>query len=144
MASSHIVHVIQKVLVAEWQRPFHLCILLCMTTVSHLPQPAGDARSRVAGEVRAWMARRGVTQTVLSAGVHIGQSQISKRLSGKIPFDVDELDRIAEFLGVDMLTLLGGAPQGGGPDGGDALRARRYSKPQPSDPKVRVYALQAA
>lgn len=106
--------------------------MLCMSTVTPFPVQA-DIRSVVAGEVRAWMARRGVSQVVLSAGVGIGQSQISKRLNGKIPFDVDELDRIAKFLGIDLLTLLGGAPRigGGGPDGGGSMTTGEYPHQDP-------------
>lgn len=56
--------------------------------------------------VRAEMARRGVSQTDLSARLGMNQSQISKRLSGTIAFTIDELVAIATTLGVPLTALL--------------------------------------
>lgn len=56
--------------------------------------------------VRAEMARRGVSQTDLSARLGMNQSQISKRLSGTIAFTIDELVAIATTLGVPLAALL--------------------------------------
>lgn len=89
-----------------------VCIILCMSTVAKFPQP-GDIQSVVAGEIRAWMGRRGVTQTALAETLGLSQSQISKRLRGTIPLDIVELKKIADFLGVDVATLVGGAPTTG-------------------------------
>lgn len=54
---------------------------------------------RVGANVRAEMARRGLTQTQLAAQIGISQAQLSKRLAGQIAFDVDELAAIGEALG---------------------------------------------
>lgn len=56
--------------------------------------------------VRAEMARRGVSQTDLSNRLGMNQSQISKRLSGTIAFTIDELVAIAATLGVPLSTLI--------------------------------------
>lgn len=60
----------------------------------------------VAGEVRAWMGRRRVTQTQLAAGLHLSQAAVSRRLHGEISFNVEELAVVAEMLGVTVIDLL--------------------------------------
>jgi transcriptional regulator with XRE-family HTH domain len=62
--------------------------------------------STVGANVRAEMARRGITQATLAQHLGISQAQVSKRLSGAIAFDVNELHGVAGFLGVsiDLLT----------------------------------------
>jgi transcriptional regulator with XRE-family HTH domain len=61
---------------------------------------------RVAGEVRAAMARRGVSQTALAGALGMSQAAVSRRLRGAIPLDVKELAAIAEILGVPMSVLV--------------------------------------
>lgn len=56
--------------------------------------------------VRAEMARRGVTQAKLAAALGLSQPSVSARLRGVTPFDVDELHTIAAFLGVPLSDLL--------------------------------------
>lgn len=129
MASSHNRRVFRNLSLPVWRFVFRLCIILCMSTVTQLPNRQTDVRAMVAGEVRAWMGRRGITQTALSTGVGIGQSQISKRLAGKIPFDIDELSRIADFLDIELVVLLGGTPSHGGPDGGGSMTTHGYTYP---------------
>lgn len=62
---------------------------------------------RVAGALRAEMARHRVTQQQL--GDHLGLSQmaINRRVSGATPLDVGELFEIAEFLNIPVSALLG-------------------------------------
>lgn len=64
---------------------------------------------RAAAEVRAEMARQGCTQAALAARINRDQHFISRRLSGKVPFTVDELARIAEALSVPIEALLADA-----------------------------------
>lgn len=64
----------------------------------------------VAGEVRAHMARQQVTQTDLAAVKGRTQPYWSRRISGVVPFDIDDLTTIADFLGVQVMDLL--APLG--------------------------------
>ena len=56
--------------------------------------------------VKAEMARRGVTQTVLAEMTGIPQSALSKRLRGRIAFNVNELAGISAALGVPLADLL--------------------------------------
>lgn len=56
--------------------------------------------------VRAEMARAGVSQADLAARVGLSQSALSKRLRGVVPFRVDELDAIARVLRVTASDLL--------------------------------------
>lgn len=61
---------------------------------------------RVAANVRAEMARRSYSQRQLAADLGIAQQGLSQRLNGRVPFRVNELDRIAAILGVDLAALI--------------------------------------
>jgi transcriptional regulator with XRE-family HTH domain len=67
-------------------------------------------REAVAEEVRAAMGRgrgRGrVSQTALAAALEMSQSALSRRLAGDQPFDVDELEKIADYFDVPVSSLL--------------------------------------
>lgn len=52
------------------------------------------------------MARQGCTQTILAERINRDQHFISRRLSGKVPFAVDELAAIAKALDVQVSDLL--------------------------------------
>jgi transcriptional regulator with XRE-family HTH domain len=69
--------------------------------------PLKPTSLRVAAEVRAVMARQGCTQTALAERIERDQHFISRRLSGKVPFAVDELAAIATALDVPLTDLLG-------------------------------------
>lgn len=56
--------------------------------------------------VRAEMARRGVTQMALARKIGLSQPAVSARLKGKTPFDINELCLIASVLNVPLTTLL--------------------------------------
>lgn len=58
--------------------------------------------------VRAEMARRGVSQTTLAAVLGVTQPQVSARLRGIVPFNVNELHAVAAFLDVSVGDLLDG------------------------------------
>lgn len=68
---------------------------------------------RVASNIRAELARRQLSQADLATALRTTQQTISRRMTGAVPFDTDELEVIAEFLGVpvDALipTTIGGA-----------------------------------
>jgi transcriptional regulator with XRE-family HTH domain len=59
----------------------------------------------VASEVRAWMGRR--QRSGRSVALEVGCSEIylSRRLTGKVPFDVADLAAIAHVLDVPMATF---------------------------------------
>lgn len=62
---------------------------------------------RVAANVRAEMARHGYSQRQLAGELDIAQQNLSQRLNGRVPFDINELDRIAAVLGVELGALIG-------------------------------------
>lgn len=72
--------------------------------------PLNKTSHRVAAEVRAVMARQGCTQTALAERINRDQHFISRRLSGKVPFAIDELSAIAQALGVPLTDLVGEQP----------------------------------
>lgn len=60
----------------------------------------------VSAAVRAEMARKTVKQRAVAERLGISQTQVSRRLSGRVAFNVDELQTIAELLGVPVTTFL--------------------------------------
>lgn len=56
--------------------------------------------------IRAEMARAGVTQDVLAGVLGFSRQALSHRLLGNIEFRISELEQIAEFLNVAVGTLL--------------------------------------
>lgn len=78
-----------------------------MPNIAKLPNvetPSGY----VAAEVRAQLARRGWSGTRLALALGVTQASISRRLTGDVPFDVDDLVRISEALGVHPGTFFPG------------------------------------
>ena len=65
--------------------------------------------TQVAANVRAEMARQRKRQADLGEMLGLTQGAVSKRMSGTVALDVDELGKIASFLGVDVSALLGAA-----------------------------------
>jgi transcriptional regulator with XRE-family HTH domain len=61
---------------------------------------------QVAANVRAEMARHRVTQAQLATVLGLHQMSVSRRLNGEVPFDVNELVAVADYLGVDPAALL--------------------------------------
>ncbi len=55
-------------------------------------------------ELRAAIARVRLSGAAL--GRHLGKPQpwISRRLTGSVPFDVDQLDAVCELLGIDLVA----------------------------------------
>jgi len=104
-------------------------------TVLSLPKRNHSAplKERVAEEIRALAARHkseGVNQTVLASVIGVSQSQISKRLLGKTPFTLTELEKIARYFDVDAAELLGTAPRDPRPGPGSSRTTRQYGDHQ--------------
>ena len=79
-----------------------------MTTAPEAPVDLErEANLKVSNEVRAWLARRGVKQFTVAELLGIGQSAISKRLRGVLPFSAAELMLIANALDISLAELLG-------------------------------------
>lgn len=70
-----------------------------------------DRRERVAGEIRAIMARKRITASVLSAEVGVPAATLSRKLTGKTGITVDELLAISAALDVSAADLLRAATE---------------------------------
>lgn len=64
-----------------------------------VPVPARDLSREVGALIRDRMLARGLTQTKVAASVGISQPQLSRCLSGKTSWDLDELDAVCKYLG---------------------------------------------
>lgn len=64
-------------------------------------------------EVRAEMARQGITQSDLATCLNENQPWLSRKLAGRIAMTVDDADRIASVLGLPLHVLLARAEQAG-------------------------------
>lgn len=62
---------------------------------------------RVAGNIRAEMARQRIPQQAVADLLGITQQSVSYRLNGRTALDVGELTAIAGLLGVTAASLLG-------------------------------------
>lgn len=108
-----------------------MVIRMAVISLPVMEQP-GDLNSRVASEVRALKGRYAMTQHQVAEILGISQSQVAKRLNGKIPFTLDDIQRLADFFGIDPAELLGGTRVGPRPDGGPTggLAQRRSTLPK--------------
>jgi transcriptional regulator with XRE-family HTH domain len=61
---------------------------------------------QVATEVRALIARHMIPHSKIAEALGVGPMHVSRRLSGKTPFDVDELAAVARLLNVEVIDLL--------------------------------------
>lgn len=111
-----------------------------MATVIQFPDTGEEPLTEtVSGEVRALMGRYGVSQAELAERIGFHQTAVSKRLRGETEWKLSEVGLVAAAFNVHPATLMGGYAEGPRTGPGEGLplgRARRYSKPQPSDPKV--------
>ena len=60
----------------------------------------------VAANIRAEAARRRKTQAQLAEAAGLSQFAISRRMREEFPFTLDEVQAIADFLGVPLSDLL--------------------------------------
>src|SRR5271166_2868933 len=65
----------------------------------------------VAGEIRSHLARRGLTGHQAAVDLGWTQPYMSRRLTGRVPFDVRDLDSLATYLDVPV-SLFFEIPQG--------------------------------
>jgi transcriptional regulator with XRE-family HTH domain len=71
-----------------------------------------DLTLRVSGEVRAWMARRGVKQHEIADRLGITQPSLSMRLRGRTRWTINDLVIVAETLKVPVSVLLTSPEEG--------------------------------
>jgi len=70
------------------------------------PVSVAPMRELIAEEIRALMGRRKIGVSELARRIGISQPYLSRRLSGDVAIDVDDLDKIARELGVEMVDLM--------------------------------------
>jgi len=63
-------------------------------------------RERVAAEIRAELARQNKSKTDLAAHIGLSTWTLRRRLEGVRPFYLEELQSIAQFLGLPLSELL--------------------------------------
>ena len=74
-----------------------------------------DFSGAVAAEVRSWMGRRNRSGRNVAQELGWTEIYLSRRLTGKVPFDVDDLDALAGLLGVpvtEFFDVRGGLVRG--------------------------------
>jgi transcriptional regulator with XRE-family HTH domain len=59
----------------------------------------------VAGEVRAWLARRQISGRAAAAELGMTEIYLNRRLRGAVPFNVIDLGAIADLLGVPVTVF---------------------------------------
>jgi transcriptional regulator with XRE-family HTH domain len=65
-----------------------------------------DLPTHVRGEIRAQLARMGVTRFQLAARMDVSADWISRRLAGSVGATLEDVQKIADGLGIDVRTLL--------------------------------------
>lgn len=75
--------------------------------------PLSGTREAVASAVREAMASRKISGRALADQLGMPQSVFSRRMTGEVPFTVDELAAVAAALDVRLDVLLGGLPSVG-------------------------------
>ena len=55
--------------------------------------------------IRAELAARGLTKTGLADFMQMDRSYLTRKLSGSVPLNTPELDKISQFLGIPMWNL---------------------------------------
>ena len=67
---------------------------------------SGTLRGEVAEEIRALLARRRLSNIALARAIEKSHTYVWRRLNGETAFDLDDLERIAQLLGVTVADLL--------------------------------------
>lgn len=65
-----------------------------------------DGGSVVATAIRVGLARKNTTQGALAEHLKLSQPAIHRRMTGKVPWRIDELGQVASFLNVGVATLV--------------------------------------
>lgn len=60
----------------------------------------------VAANVRAELGRVNCSQSKAAAAIGMSQAALSKRLAGRLPFTVDEVGDLADYLGINVAAFL--------------------------------------
>lgn len=93
--------------------------------------PEHGLSAAVAAEIRAEIARQGVSRRRLSLDLGFAPSYLDRRLKGATPFRLDELESVARRLDVSVPTLLSRA---------DDYRQRAQARPSDYKSSLRAAA----
>ena len=77
-----------------------------------MPANADTFSASIASAVRAELGRQGKKLTELTVPLGLSRPTIAGRLNGHTPFTADELDRVAQFLGITAYDLIDSAALG--------------------------------
>jgi len=89
-----------------------------------------DFSAGVAREVKRWVNLRGLSQSDVATLLGISPQAMSRRVSGETPYALDELNVLAQALGVRIAVFVGEPPKVG------ELRSTSLPEP-PQSPTVR-------
>lgn len=64
-----------------------------------MTQPVMDRRAKIAGEIRAELARQNKTVASLAVAIGMDPATLGRRLKGDKPFYFEELEAVSQFLG---------------------------------------------
>lgn len=96
----------------------------------HAAPPRGRLRERTAEEIRVHLARRRMSAAELARRTGLKQPYVSRRMTGEIAFDLDDLEVIARELGVTVAELIAG-------EGEQTTAAKLHLTARPTDPAER-------
>lgn len=74
-------------------------------SITAVPGVGPALRDRVAEEVRALMGRRRTTGAQLARAIGAPQSSLQRKLSGRYPLDIDDLEAIAAYFSVSVISF---------------------------------------
>ncbi|WP_207551473.1 helix-turn-helix domain-containing protein, partial [Mycobacteroides abscessus] len=101
-----------------------------MTTLMAVDGDRGETRAAaVARRVREELAGKRIRYNELARAIGKSPQAISRRISGEIPWDVDELDRACESTGISYAYVTAGIRPV--PDGGPGGSSPRPGLPLP-------------
>ena len=72
-----------------------------------MPNELSSRSSKLAGGIRAEMARKEITVNQVADAIGMPISTLRRSVKGQRPFTIDELDSIAGYLGFTLSELLG-------------------------------------
>lgn len=94
-------------------------------------------RESVAGEVRAVAARKRVTQASIARELGMSQQALSRRWTGELAFDVEELAAVARILDVSLGDLLPPTTPNGPASTSHTVAEVAFESPTPTQRRVR-------
>ncbi|MFV8234107.1 MULTISPECIES: helix-turn-helix domain-containing protein, partial [Mycobacteroides] len=102
-----------------------------MTTLMLVDGQRGESRANaIIRRLRMEFARLGLSDSEAARRAGLSQDRMSRRMTGKTPFDVNDLDVICESLNISFGYVMTGArpiPGNDGPDGdGGVVRPKGF------------------